>query len=133
LGIKVVTASSFAVAGSQSIPDHLVAQLPCWYDSQKVSHWIESRLAFQKLLDEKENDMATKTRSLLDQALALPAKKREALAEKLWRSLDDGTQEEIQQAWLDEIGRRVEDLRSGKVKAIPGKKVMASIRKDILK
>jgi putative addiction module component (TIGR02574 family) len=51
----------------------------------------------------------TKMKSILDQALALPAKKREALAEKLWQSLDEGTQEEIQQAWAEEIGRGLDE------------------------
>lgn len=77
--------------------------------------------------------MATNLRSNFDQALALPAKKREALADKLWQSLDDGTQEEIQQAWLDEIGRRVDEVRSGRVKTIPGNKVIEAVRKDLLR
>lgn len=78
-------------------------------------------------------NMTVDDQAILVQALALPPRKREALAEKLWLSLEDDTRKGIQRAWLDEIGRRVEELRSGMVKKIAGKKVMQGIRKDILK
>jgi putative addiction module component (TIGR02574 family) len=77
--------------------------------------------------------MASTTQAIFEQALSLPVRKREELAEKLWRSLDKNTQEEHQQAWLIEINRRIEELHPGRVKATPGKKVLQAIRNDLFK
>lgn len=71
--------------------------------------------------------------TVFEQALALPPKKREELADKLWESLAEDDREAIEQAWIAEVRKRVSDLKSQRVKPIPGKKVMDAIRKDILK
>jgi putative addiction module component (TIGR02574 family) len=38
---------------------------------------------------------------------------------------------EIEAAWKAEIDRRIEEIQSGKVKGIPGEKVLARIRKTL--
>ncbi len=76
--------------------------------------------------------MRIDTRSVFDQALALPPRKREELADTLLVSLEEKDLDRIQQEWLDEIERRVENLESGKVKLIPGEEVMQRIRKEVL-
>jgi putative addiction module component (TIGR02574 family) len=38
---------------------------------------------------------------------------------------------EIEAAWKTEIDRRIEEIQSGKVKGIPGEKVLARIRKTL--
>jgi putative addiction module component (TIGR02574 family) len=38
---------------------------------------------------------------------------------------------EIEAAWKSEINRRIEEIQSGKVKGIPGEKVLARIRKTL--
>jgi putative addiction module component (TIGR02574 family) len=56
---------------------------------------------------------------ILKEALALPVEARAALADSLWDSLDQETDAGAEQAWLDEIRRRVAELDSGAVRAIP--------------
>lgn len=56
---------------------------------------------------------------LLKKALALPAEARAALAGSLLESLDDTLDSSAEQAWNEEIARRIEQLDSGTVKPIP--------------
>lgn len=53
---------------------------------------------------------------LLKKALALPDKERADLAGSLIDSLDDTVDENAEAAWQEEIVRRLEEVRSGKVK-----------------
>ena len=55
---------------------------------------------------------------LLKKALALPDKVRADLAGSLIDSLDDTVDENAEAAWQEEIVRRLEEVRSGKVKTI---------------
>jgi putative addiction module component (TIGR02574 family) len=60
----------------------------------------------------------------------LSARDREEFAE--WyegRLAQVGPDPEIDQLWAAEIQRRLEDIRSGKVQAIPGEPVMAELRR----
>ncbi len=68
-----------------------------------------------------------KTKELFDEAISLPVEIRTQLIEKLLRSLNP-TQKEIDKVWAKEAERRVEEIRSGKVKTIPGEKVFKKIR-----
>lgn len=58
----------------------------------------------------------------------LPVSSRAELAEKLVGSLDFSEDGDIQQAWAKEAIRRRDDVRSGKVKTIPGDEVLAEVR-----
>ena len=60
---------------------------------------------------------------LLKKAMSLPPEDRAALANSLLESLDE-TEEDAEDAWDDEIKRRVDDIRSGRVKTIPGEQVL---------
>ena len=53
---------------------------------------------------------------LLKKALALPEKERADLAGSLINSLDETVDEDAEAAWQEEIARRLEEVRSGKVK-----------------
>ena len=68
-----------------------------------------------------------KTKELFDEAISLPIEIRMQLVEKLLRSLNP-TQKEIDKLWAKEAEKRVEEIRSGKVKTIPGEKVFKKIR-----
>jgi putative addiction module component (TIGR02574 family) len=49
----------------------------------------------------------------------------------LIESLDEGPAEEgVEEAWGEEIKRRVDDIRSGKVKMIPGERVLRKLAKE---
>ena len=62
---------------------------------------------------------------IANQALALPGEARALLAEKIVESLD---QESIQEIWLTEAKKRRDEVRSGRVKSIPGVEAMQSVR-----
>jgi putative addiction module component (TIGR02574 family) len=63
-------------------------------------------------------DMMQEAQELLKKALALPNKERAELAGSLIDSLDDSVDENAEAAWQEEIVRRLEEVRSGKVKTI---------------
>ena len=56
---------------------------------------------------------------ILKEALALPPEARAALADYLWDSLDAEVDANAEEAWRREIRRRLVDLDSGAVAAIP--------------
>jgi putative addiction module component (TIGR02574 family) len=61
---------------------------------------------------------------VLERALALPAEDRGLIIDRLIESLDNEPAEEgVEQAWSEEIKRRVEEIQSGRVEMIPGEEV----------
>jgi putative addiction module component (TIGR02574 family) len=64
-------------------------------------------------------------------ALKLDEKNRDELAKRLINSLDEQVDEEIEQAWIDEINRRKEEIKSGKVTPIAGEEVHKAARKRL--
>lgn len=66
------------------------------------------------------------TKQLLEEALSLPIEERALFADSLLRSLNipDTT---IDAKWMVEAKRRLQELRSGEVEAIPGHKVFSEI------
>ncbi len=67
-----------------------------------------------------------KTKELFDEAVSLPVEIRTQLVDKLLRSLHP-TRKEIDELWAKEAEKRVEEIKSGKIKTIPGKKVFKKI------
>jgi len=63
--------------------------------------------------------MTEEVSELLKKALALPPEVRAALASSLLESLDETVDASAEEAWSQEIARRIEELDSGKVKPIP--------------
>ena len=63
--------------------------------------------------------MSSDAAKLLEEALKLPVEARAALAGSLLESLDDAVDEDVEQAWALEIARRLEEVQSGSVKAVP--------------
>ena len=63
--------------------------------------------------------MTSDAARLLEEALELPAEARAALAGSLLDSLDEVVDEDVEQAWALEIARRLEEVQSGKVRAVP--------------
>jgi putative addiction module component (TIGR02574 family) len=66
---------------------------------------------------------------LLKRALELSPEERAELAGSLLESLDaaDEDPEAVEAAWNEEIARRIEDLDSGKTKAVPWEEVKTRI------
>jgi putative addiction module component (TIGR02574 family) len=73
--------------------------------------------------------MSAQGLEVLDKALALSVKERGLLIDRLVESLDDGPAEEgVEEAWAEEIKRRVDDVRLGRVKTIPGEEVIGRLK-----
>ncbi|HLL48393.1 MAG TPA: addiction module protein [Longimicrobiaceae bacterium] len=64
------------------------------------------------------------------EALELPARERALLAHRLIASLDGEGEDpaDVELAWEEEIHRRVEEYRSGAVRAVPASEVFARAR-----
>ena len=67
-----------------------------------------------------------KTQELFDEAVSLPVEMRAQLIDTLLRSIHP-VQKEIDELWAVEAENRVEEIRSGKVKTIPGDEVFTKI------
>ena len=70
-------------------------------------------------------------RALEKEVLELPPKSRARFAEKIIESIDDYAGPEIEKAWTQEIGRRVEEIKSGKAKGIPAEEAMTKARRAL--
>ena len=67
-----------------------------------------------------------KTQELFDEAVSLPVEIRVELVDKLLRSLHP-VQKEIDELWAAEAEKRVEEIKSGKVKTVLGDEVFKKI------
>jgi len=65
---------------------------------------------------------------ILKDALALPPEARAAVASSLLESLDDQVDEGAEEAWKEEIARRLDDIDKDKVKLIP----WATVRRRLM-
>lgn len=76
--------------------------------------------------------MIAPAKQLARQVLALPEKDRARLAHLLLKSLDvpgdEPTPKEWTKAWKIELQKRIEEVRSGKIKTIPADRVMAELK-----
>jgi putative addiction module component (TIGR02574 family) len=62
--------------------------------------------------------MSPEVSDLLKRALALPADERAALANTLLDSLET-TNQSVEEAWNEEVARRMADLKTGKAVTVP--------------
>jgi putative addiction module component (TIGR02574 family) len=72
--------------------------------------------------------MATKTAELISLVESLPVDIKTKLIEKILDSLHP-SQKEIEELWAKEAEKRVEDIKTGRVKTISGKEVFKEIHK----
>jgi putative addiction module component (TIGR02574 family) len=63
---------------------------------------------------------------LLSEALKLPTDERTRLAALLMDSIDASDDEDVEEAWLDEITRRLDEHERGVTSAIPADVVFAA-------
>ena len=66
---------------------------------------------------------------LAEEAMKLPAESRAVLADQLVESLDLAEPDAIQRFWAAEAIRRRDEVRSDKVKPVPGGEVIAEVRR----
>ena len=68
---------------------------------------------------------------VIEKALGFSTEDRGLVVSRLLKSLDAGASEEgLEAAWSDEIKSRVDEIRSGKAKMIPGEEVLRSIAEE---
>ena len=68
------------------------------------------------------------TKQLIDEAVLLPVEERALVVDTLLRSLNP-PESEVDKKWTQEAQRRLAELRSGRIKAIPGEDVFAQVWK----
>lgn len=76
--------------------------------------------------------MTAATTKLEEKLLSLPCEDRIYLVEKLLKSLNSPSREEIDKAWAEESEKRIDELETGKVKTIPGEQAFQKIRNQII-
>ena len=81
----------------------------------------------------KKTSMTAATTKLADKLLSLPCEDRIYLVDKLLKSLNAPSKEEVDKAWAEESERRIDEIESGKVQTIPGEQVFREIRKRLKK
>jgi len=67
------------------------------------------------------------TKEIIEEATALPVEERAIVVDSLLRSLNVPSPD-IEKAWAEVAKRRLAELRSGRVRAIPGDEVFRRIR-----
>ena len=72
------------------------------------------------------------TGELLDEVVSLPVEERARLVDTLLRSLN-APESAIDAAWVDVARRRLDELRGGRVEAVPGEAVFDHIRQRYAK
>ena len=71
--------------------------------------------------------MPREAAEILNEALALPPEQRAALADSLLNSLDTEVDGDVEQAWQEEIERRIESVRNGTATLVPWEEVQARL------
>jgi putative addiction module component (TIGR02574 family) len=76
--------------------------------------------------------MTPQVSNVLEKALTLSTQERGGLIDHVIESLDEGAPEAgVEEAWAEEIKRRVDDIRSGNVKTIAGEQVLRELARRI--
>jgi putative addiction module component (TIGR02574 family) len=75
--------------------------------------------------------MARLAREVESQALKLSRRARARLAHRLISSLDQEADADVERLWLAEAERRLAELKSGKVAAIPAERVIKKVRSSL--
>lgn len=73
--------------------------------------------------------MTDKIQAILEQALKLSLTERADVAEQLIISLDERPDADAEQAWQEEVQRRLQQVERGEVELIDSDTVMADLRK----
>lgn len=68
------------------------------------------------------------TKKLIDEVLSLPVEERAVIADSLLKSLNP-PDPDIDKKWIEVAQRRLQEIRSGKVKPVPGDEVFSNVRK----
>lgn len=67
-----------------------------------------------------------KTKELIEEVISLPIEERALIADSLLRSLNP-VEPDIDKKWVRLARKRLEELKSGKIKSVPGDEVFKRI------
>ncbi len=76
---------------------------------------------------QKEKFMTAQTAEIMEMVDSLPIDMKLELVDRLLESITP-SREDIDEAWSDEVERRIDEVESGKVKLVPGDEVFARMR-----
>jgi len=76
-------------------------------------------------------DMSTSFEEMAAEAMKLPLRDRVKLAQRLASSLDDQVESNVEELWLAEAERRLEELRTGNAEGIDAAEAFARARRDL--
>lgn len=62
--------------------------------------------------------MADEAKKLLEEAMRLPVRQRARLLSSLIDSLEESDEVDVEQAWIDEVHRRAQELETGQVQGL---------------
>ena len=77
--------------------------------------------------------MRTPFEEMAAEAMKLPLRDRVKLAQRLASSLDDQVESNVEELWLAEAERRLEELRTGKAEGIDAAEAFARARRDLVR
>ncbi len=72
--------------------------------------------------------MQKSSQAILEQALKLPSNERAAVAEQLIQSLDPIQETDVEQAWQQEVQRRLTEFENGEATTIPWEEVQRRLK-----
>lgn len=72
--------------------------------------------------------MTDEAKKLLEEALKLPVHERAGLVSSLIDSLEESDEADVEQAWMDEVHKRAQELETGQVRGL----TWAAARRAIL-
>jgi putative addiction module component (TIGR02574 family) len=72
--------------------------------------------------------MTQKSQVVLEEALKLSPDERAEVAEQLIASLEEAPDIDVEQAWQEEVQRRIQQIERGEVKTIPWEEVQRRLR-----
>ena len=72
--------------------------------------------------------MGKTSQAILEEALKLPSNERAAVAEQLIQSLDPIQETDVEQAWQQEIQRRLGEIENGEATTIPWEEVQNRLK-----
>ena len=75
--------------------------------------------------------MSMNVEQVAEEALALPSEACALLADRLVESLDPAEDGQVRRLWAAEARRRLDDVRSGRVKTIPGEAALAQVKRAV--
>ena len=77
--------------------------------------------------------MSINVEQVTEDALSLPSEAMALLADRLVESLDPAEDGYIHRLWAAEAQRRLDEVRSGKVRTIPGPEALERVRRSVSK